>query len=328
MLRSPLPNITDYDLVLLDNADEPLEVSTKIMYDTLQFCDYSYLISNSILKTPHWLEDKIIRSFGCGDGQNFRDYYSRSFYPQYYDFEVSDNRARKNLVFVNGVNWSWRQHIMQSLINDIPDLPIRSSITQNGTCIATNDCFYESSQDTKFRKWVNDHYTVTRPQEEIQQKNPVWCGINQKFGIIYQSYFLINEYTDYNCIIFPDTGWINHQLVLTEKIIKCFYTKSFPLPAGGSGINQLYNELGFHTAWNLLPSHIQLYDNIDDHQQRYEKFIDAVKWLHNNPGIFETELAQKMLEENFIRVLTEKFALPGVLKLAEILQKTNQTKFL
>ena len=144
-------------------------------------------------------------------------------------------------------------------------------------------------------------------------------GVDNKFGTIPGGYFFMEEYFNYNCIIVPETSWINGQLSLTEKSIKCFYSGAFSLPVSGSRVNQLYNEIGFRTAWNLLPSKLQEYDYIDNHQERYQKLILAIQWLEKNPQVFNSAQANAWRTENQLHILRGKFSLYGVKKLEEIL---------
>jgi hypothetical protein len=320
MPNSPVTDLEEYDLVLLDNADEPLEVSTEIMYDLLhKLHTYPqvYLLANAVLSSDHPLHLQVIPTIS--DGGNFRDYHARPFYPQYYT-DTSSTNNRKNLIYINGQNRANRHHMLSLLAQQIPDLEIKSNITP-GIISELNDCFYESSEDSQFREWVNTHYSITRNQKLTYYDNSIMCGIDQKFGSIAPGYFAMKEYFDYCAVIFPDTAWINNELCITEKSLKCFYAKSLPWPVSGAGVNQLYNQMGFYTVWNLLPDKLQQYDNEKNHQTRYIQIAIAVKYVHDNPELLKSKLFDQYVDSNYIKLHTYKFALPGVKKLLKILEK-------
>ena len=317
MPAEPILYLEDYDLVLLDNADEPLETSTEIMYNLLHEYPHVYLTANAILSSDHPFQSRVIPTIA--DGGNFRDYHSRPFYPHYY---IDNNFAhnRKNLIYVNGQNRANRHHMMSLLTQQLPELEIKSNITTD-VITELNDCFFESLEDTQFREWVNEQYTITRNYNSPYYDNSIICGIDQKFGSIPPGYFVMDEYFDYCAVIFPDTSWINNELCITEKSLKCFYAKSLPWPVAGAGVNQLYNQLGFCTVWNLLPHELQQYDNETDHQTRYNQLVNAVQYVYDNPDLLKSKLFDQCVDSNHIKLHTYKFALPGIEKLTEILKK-------
>jgi hypothetical protein len=133
---------------------------------------------------------------------------------------------------------------------------------------------------------------------------PVKLGIDQKFGTIPVGFFHLPLYFENYCVVFPETTWQNNELCITEKAIKCFYSECLPLPVGGSKVNQLYNKIGFYTAWNLLPVELQEFDNTVDHKLRYLQLSHAVKWLSDNPLVFVSDQYKEMVQQNKINFLT------------------------
>jgi hypothetical protein len=108
----------------------------------------------------------------------------------------------------------------------------------------------------------------------------------------------IDEYFDYQCMVFPETTWQNNELTLTEKGLKCFYSQCLPMPVGGSNVNRLYNSLGYYTAWNLLPSQLQVYDSNKNHQERCQQQIAALAWLSKNTDVFASPESIEMKRIN------------------------------
>ena len=124
-------------------------------------------------------------------------------------------------------------------------------------------------------------------------------GSNGQFGTILPGYLIMKEYFEYRCIVFPESTWQNNELALTEKAWKCFFTGSLPMPLGGSNINMMYNQFGLYTAWNLLPDHLREFDQIINHQQRYQGFAQAVKWLNDNPDSLVGDRARELIDKNY-----------------------------
>jgi hypothetical protein len=317
MPNNPLANLEQYDLIILDNADEDLGTGTTTMCDVFEKYPNSYLLANAVLDQNHPLYNRVIPTM-C-DVYKLRQYMLSPLYPQYYDFDLLEkiDKKRKSVIFINGSNRACRWHFNKILKECIPEIDIKSNITRDGVVLNLKESFFESNEDTEFRNWLNEYYSVVddevggRVTNEFAEKVndtyyslSVMCGFENRYGLVPPGYFLIKEYFDYHCVIYPETGWTNGQLAITEKAIKCFYSRSFPMPVSGSYINQLYNKLGFRTAWNLLPTELQAFDSNDNHKERYEQLVEAIKWLHNNPTIFESKQAKEMLEHNLFRALT------------------------
>jgi hypothetical protein len=135
--------------------------------------------------------------------------------------------------------------------------------------LTTLDSQFESNEDTEFRQQVNNWYPTNNKIHETQSEystGSVAVGIDKKFGRVIPGYFILPEYFMYRCVIFPESTWQNDELCLSEKICKCFYAESLPWPIGGSNIHKLYNEIGFYTAWNVLPDHLKLFDRYQKQQ--------------------------------------------------------------
>lgn len=314
MPQAPLNDLEKYQLIILDNADEQLEVSTGVIYDTFNAHDHAYLLANSYLSKQHPLSGRIIPTIF--DNWKFRQYNLMPRYPQYYDLKINKNSKRQPLTFVNGNNKSWRWHFRQRLEHYLPGIVVKSEMTEDDLIVEIGESYFEGTEDSEFRNWLDREYQCLSLEQAtaryLYHGRAVECGIDNRYGIVPAGYFLIDEYFDYHAVIYPESSWLNDQLNVTEKAIKCFYSRCFPAPLSGSGVNQLYNELGFYTAWNLLPSEHQSFDYNKNHRERYDQMAQAMKWLYDHPEVFETQRAKDMIESNFVHVLTWKSAMPGV----------------
>jgi hypothetical protein len=310
-------SLSTFDLVILSNGCESLEVATPCMAELINL-DKVYLLTQCYLTDSHPLQDKNIwfptNFLSC------RSYWTRCFYPQYFENEQNKKIPRdSSILAINGSNRSTR-HYFFSLLQQVPEVTIWSKISN--TVHKLNDGLFESKEDTKFREFTNNLYQdqlIVMPDTYFDTSPEI--GINKKFGRVTPGYFILPEYFSHSCVVFPESGWQNDQLNITEKALKCFFSGSLPFPIGGSNTNLLYNQLGFATAWNLLPKNLQKFDSITDHVVRYQSAVEAIQWLVANKEIFFGDQFKYLTNQNKINFLTSTCETHTVLKLNEIIKK-------
>jgi hypothetical protein len=311
-------NPDDYDLILLENAGEPLEVATPYIATALN-SDKTYFMCGAFLEPTHPLIDKIIPY--NHNIRLFHDSQTRGFYPQYYDRALNKLDNKNGMCFINGANRSWRNYFIDQLQEYSNTISIRSSLT---TRIAeTPDCQFEDTYDKTFREIVNTKYQ-TYYIDNSYYDNGIKIGINSSHGSVPPGYFLLDEYYQHHCVIFPETAWINNQLFMTEKIFKCFVSKSIPFPIGGANIHRLYNQYGYQTAWNLLPVEHQAFDSILDHVDRYQQIIEAIQWLDQHNQVFLSETADNIREQNQNNFFKNTLDIVTIQKLDLLFSKIQQ----
>jgi hypothetical protein len=316
--------LTKYDLILFCNGGEPLTVSTKTMGDLIDQKNV-YLITNSYLLSSHSLWHKVL--WYPHNAPLCRDFWTRNFYPQYYENIKNRSITRKSeIVAINGSVRTNRYYFFDLLQQQIPNILQLSKI--GASTHKLNDCQWESEDDTKFRQWVNARYQDNSiPEPDQYYSKSVTVGIDGKFGSIPPGYFIMPEYWEYACVVFPESTWQNNELALTEKALKCFYAGCLPFPIGGAGINQLYNDIGFYTAWNLLPDHMQKFDKITDHEIRYQRSVDAIGWLNSNRSVFDSQIYKKAIDQNRTNFLTCNCSRISISRLLELLQTKLKVDF-
>lgn len=291
-----------YDLVLICNGGEPLMICNPLVREFIQQETNVYLIANSYLQSDHVMFDKTI--WFPHNVKTCRDYWTRHFYPQYFDNQDFSKLGRKNtLYFINGANRAHR-HLFVELCRQQLKIPIQNSL--GSKIIEIGDSQWESRHDQAFREALNTRYETALPgmSDYTYYDNDVWVGIQHRFGSICQGYFLLPLYFENYCVVFPESGWQNNELTITEKALKCFYAGSLPFPIGGANINKLYNNVGFTTAWNLLPTHLQSFDSELDHEVRYRAVVECLKWFEQNPDIFYGDQFIEMTAANKLNFLT------------------------
>ena len=311
MPSDDIPNeyIKKFDLIFVSNASEPLWVSTDAMHKVQDF-DNVYYVVESILSKTHLLYDKVISS--VADASNTNDYFTGKFYPHFYENYKNASTIKKEptIIAINGQNRTWRHHFFNK-IKDNTNVNIFNSIYASEVA-NTDHSHWETAEDTTFRCMLESKYRdeidvwvdETDGRQQSYYDTQLNVGINAKFGKIPPGYSILPIYFVNSCVIYPETAWQNDELTITEKTLKCFYAKSLPFAFGGSNINTLLNENNFYTAWNLLPTHLQQFDFIKDHEERYTAMIDAIRWLNENPDVFLSNEFSDLVGSNLIQAVT------------------------
>ena len=300
MPSKEIKSLEKYDLVFISNGPEPLAVATETMIELVKL-DNVYILSNSYVIESHPLYHKIIWS--PVNIQMCKNYWTNYFYPQYYENIKNKNLIRHStLVAINGALRTNRYYFFNLLQSQVPAIRQYSNIGK--TIQKLNHAHWESIHDKQFREYLNNQYTESKSVPDTYYDRSPVIGIDGEFGKVQPGYFIMPEYFTNSCVIFPESGWQNDELSITEKALKCFYAGSLPFPIGGAGINQLYNNIGFYTAWNLLPDKLKLFDQIKDHSIRYQMCIDAISWLQNNQSVFQTNKFLEITTKNKFNFLT------------------------
>jgi hypothetical protein len=312
--------LKQYDIVLICNGGEPLTVCSPAIKKLLSQNHNTYLVSNSYLPSDHEMYTKTI--WFPHNVQTCRDYWTRHFYPQYFDNKNHNQLSRKNFIeFINGQPRSNRQYFIDLCLKAELNLPIKNSLGVQILEIA--DSQWESDHDTKFKNFVNSLYqTVWEEHSDyLYYDRVVGVGINDRFGSVQPGYFVLPLYFENYCVVFPETGWQNNELNVTEKALKCFYAGCLPFPIAGANVNKLYNEIGFYTAWNLLPADLKLFDSELDHDKRYRAMVECLKWFELNPTVFSSELFSEMTDSNKRNFLTCNCDYDAIKKFDFVIQK-------
>lgn len=272
----------DYDRIFFCNRGESLLSVCSDFMHSLQDKDNVFYISNSFLDDKVPIKNKNI----CWPHLLMltRDYWLRQFYPQHYENRINHKLRKLDIIAINGKNRANRNLFFEKLLLKNKNIKILNNF--GNEIWKLDDSAFEHQQDTIFRKFVNRKYSTNENLFDIYNSQRIEIGINFKFGSIPPGFFVLSEYFDNSCVIFPESSWQNNELTLTEKALKCFYSGSLPFPIAGARTNLLYNQCGFYTSYNLLPEHLQTFDVIENHYERYKLMTVAVDWLYNNRDVF------------------------------------------
>ena len=295
-------NPHDYDIIIYENCSEGLEVATEeIRGGVIQ--PMGYFLCGAYTSVKQRFHSDIIPWSLCHG--LFLDRHVRPFYPGFYDRERRIMTNRKPLWYINGQRRTWRQLLLETILQRVPDLKVHDSISQD--VWVTGKSFFESDEDTKFRLYLDDGLGIDQTTDYYSSAIPI--GINQKFGTIARGWFVMPEYYEYHCTVYPESTWMNNEIQPNEKFFKCCLARSIPFPVGGAETHALYSYYGFKTAWHLLPDDLQDFDFDLDHISRYRTIARAVEWFVNNPDVFQSTPAQHIREQNYARLFEPSFDL-------------------
>lgn len=313
-------DLEKYDIIFVDNADESTDIFTDIMWEILNTYPNSYLIANSVTNNHQVLHRRILPIFH--DWNRMLLFSVMPLYPQ--KFELIDDvvKEKNSIIFINGANRPSRMYFLDQLSHDIERIENYSDF------VLPNKLFEKisSEADRKFLKIVNAKYNsnIGNSQKKYYDSS-ITLGLNGKLGKEPPGYFVIPEYIQYHCVAFPDSGWKNNELNLTEKAIKCFKHGAIPYPISGANINSLYNSIGFDTAISLLPEELY-FDNIEDHSIRYKKAAEGLHWLKDNVSIFDSAAADSIRIKNKDNFYKNTEIINSIKKILNILQTAAQKK--
>jgi hypothetical protein len=97
--------------------------------------------------------------------------------------------------------------------------------------------------------------------------------------------------------------------------------RTIPWPIAGANTDVLYNQLGYQTAWNLLPEQLQSYNYERDHVKRYQMCAEAIKWMTEHPETLTGDRASELVEHNYNLFFSNTIEIMGPVKLDHILQR-------
>ena len=310
-----------YHAVFVTNGSDPTNVADDACKQLINDHQNVYWIGNSFFHPDHVLHD---RAVWYAHNINYcHDVWTRSFYPQWFDHHVKVNAPGqvrdRDIVVIAGANRAWRHHALLEIKKHLPEIDSLHDINEHNDVYESEQGLWESPQDVAFREWVNSQYPVkTEPMMPYRDTNFIYFGINRKFGYAPPAYVILDHYYQYRMVVVPESSCYNHELSISEKTLKCFFAGALPFPLAGSHVNQLYNRMGYFTAWNLLPQELQLFDSELDHRRRFQQAAEAVAWINDHAEVLQSQPAQVFIAQNMLRFL---YGGPGtdVLKMHNIL---------
>ena len=327
---SILQLLDTFDVVFIDNGTEPVSVcSTQTIGDLLnnKQPNVYFQLHSYFYNRPDWNNNILWERQAFHE--MFKEFYCSPFYPTFYS-QRNANDTRNGITYINGRNKSVRQHFFLCIGQQCPGVNLHNVLSSG--VYETFDSVIETVEDTEFKDLCNTIYTIKSQQDWTYYADSILPGrqtpeVNNTRGDINPGCFLLPYYYENNCIVYPETVWINDEFALTEKSWKCFIAGVMPFPVAGAHFHQMMHDNGYYSAWSLLPDELKQWDNECDHQLRHIAQADAVAWLYDNQWVFAEDKCKEMILSNFHKFFAEQNGKQAVEKLDKIITQHYNSKF-
>jgi|15BtaG_2_1085339.scaffolds.fasta_scaffold00787_4 hypothetical protein len=309
-------DLNKFDVVIFDNMFEHLMVSDPDIIKYVLQHDNAYLSVGSYVSNEHHMFEKFI-PFQM-DIVNCRDWYTNPKVFSSYSFNHINDK-KNNLIYIGAELRSWRKFIIDNLTKNI-NINVHQ-VPQ--TVVCTRDTNLGDSYTQNFIEYCNNKYQVTGVEEV---ENPLYKELiyghkDRPAGKSLMSAWIIPEFINSKCVVYAESSFVNDEICLTEKTIKCIMTKTHWIFFAGSNAYKLLKEFGLRSVLELIPGGLE-FDCIKNPKERFKKQISLIKYLSEHPEIFDTPEAQNIVNSNYeIFISGNQFLTPLFDKLNDILLK-------
>jgi hypothetical protein len=286
--------VDKFDIIIIDNNMEPTSVSSQHIVDAMKLYPNVYFLCASFVSDDFPMSEKVITF--SNDWVNTLDLFTNPMMPPKHAIKNAPNR--KGISYVGGQLRSYRKYILDNL----PSVGIKK--IQNATTVVTTNDVYLDTDAQQFIDYCNELYNVCGDNVVDDIGNPFYKSVlhgidgKRRSGNTLIGYYALEEYTTNNCIIYPETSFMNYEVLPTEKTFKCVACKTHWVMFAGAGSYAIMKEYGFDSILSLVPNGLD-FDKIKNHQERIDAQMNAIEYLVNTPSIFDTDEAMCILENNY-----------------------------
>ena len=279
-----------YDIVIIDNQLESVSVSSDEVKRLLIAHPNVFYMCGSIIGRDHLLYDKVITF----------DLFWEIIKHQYTSFQlgtshfVGNSNTRSGVVYIGGEMRSYRRYIY-----DLLETVNIKKIQRDNVVSCTDDVYYDDYTQ-QFVDKCNEKYNVTGViPDSSPLYQPTYLGIDgRRQGECSLGVFILPEYTMSNCIVYPESSFTNNEFHPTEKTWKCVVCNTHWIMFAGRGAYGIMRDYGFRSILEETPVGIG-FDNISNHEQRYNAVVEAIRYVSENPAVFDTANAKNILTDNY-----------------------------
>ena len=282
--------INTFNLIIIDNNVDHVQVHDDLIYKYITEYDNVYFLIGGFVTSKYSTSNKIV-TYSADWIDCIQLYTDPLCFTRY---SINITHKKDGIHFVGGALRSWRKYL-------IDRLPLGIQIHQSSNEIAgTKHIIGGSKYDKPFIDMCNDLYDVdehTTPSNELYEH--ITLGLEHlPAGGARLGYYALPEYETSQCVIFPEACFVNHHVFPTEKVWKCIASKTHWIMFSGSESYSIMKEYGIRSILELVPNGID-FDLIDNHQDRFDKQMDSIQYLVDNPSIFDTNDANIILDSNY-----------------------------
>jgi hypothetical protein len=282
--------IDRFDVVIIDNNVDHVQVHDELIYKYITECSNVYFLVGGFVTEKYTNSNKVLTY--PADWIDCIQLYSDPLCFTRYSINITHDKS--GIHFVGGALRSWRKYL-------IDRLPIGIEVHQTSDAIAgTKHIIGGTKYDKPFIDMCNDLYEVeehTTPSNELYEH--ITLGLEHlPAGGARLGYYALPEYEVSKCVVFPEACFVNHHAFPTEKIWKCVASKTHWIMFSGSESYSILGKYGIRSILELTPDGMD-FDSIDDHQVRFDKQLNAIQYLVDNPSIFDSDDAMCILNSNY-----------------------------
>jgi hypothetical protein len=284
-----ISHVKEFDIVIIDNNVDHAQVHDGKILEFITKYNNVYFLIGGFVSEKYNLHNKII-SYPSDWVDCMQLYTDPLCFTRY---SINTNKRKRGIKFIGGALRSWRKFI----IDRLPDMDTH----QTSTDIAgTKHVIGGSVYDNPFIDMCNDIYGISEgvtPDNEFYEH--LTLGLEHlPAGGARLGYYALSDYSDRQCIVFPEACFVNHHVFPTEKVWKCVAAKTHWVMFSGSESYQILKQYNIRSILELTPNGID-FDSIDNHEVRFTKQIESIMYLTKQPSIFDSDEAMKILESNY-----------------------------
>lgn len=283
-------HVKDFDIVIIDNNVDHAQVHDEIIYEFVSKYSNVYFLIGGFVINNYSLSDKIL-SYSADWIDCMQLYSDPLCFTRY---SINKNNNKQGMLFIGGALRSWRKFIIDML-------PSKVKVHQKTNEIAgTKHIIGGTKYDQPFIDMCNQKYNVNSnktPENEFYSH--LTLGLEHlPAGGARLGYYAIPEYSDNQCIIFPEACFVNHHVFPTEKLWKCVAAKTHWIMFSGADSYKILRDYGIRSIVELVPNGIN-FDKIQNHEERFIEQIRVVDYLSKHQEIFNSDDALEILNDNF-----------------------------
>jgi len=311
---SMLSGVEKFDLILIDNNVEHLSVGSDDAIDFVKVNSNAYFLVGSFIHPEYRFYERCITM--PRDWLNCRNWYTNPKVFVNYNVNTSDMDKKDNLLYIGGELRSYRKYIIDMIGDSF-------EVMQNSdTLVCTKDAVNGDQDDQNFTDMCNNLYDINEQGNEMNKfYNMMEFGLHQRpSGRTTISYLMLSEYSKNKCIVYSESAFTNNEIYPTEKTWKCVVSKTHWIMFAGKNSYRLMSDMGIRSILELVPGGIG-FDSISEHDVRFEKQMESIKYLNNHLEVFDTDEASEILISNYEEFLTgNKFIMPMVNKIDSLIE--------
>lgn len=284
-----ISHIKKFDIIVIDNNVDHAQVHDERIMEFITKYDNVYFLIGGFVSSDYHLHHKII-SYPADWIDCIQLYSDPLCFTRY---SIDTTKHKHGIKFIGGALRSWRKFI----IDQLPNIEMH----QISTDIAgTKHVIGGSKYDKPFIDMCNKMYGVL---DDVTPDNEFYGHLTLGLehlpaGGARLGYYALRDYSEKQCIIYPEACFVNHHVFPTEKLWKCVASMTHWIMFAGSESYEILKQYNIRSILELTPNGIH-FDKIDNHEMRFREQVKSISYLNEHPDIFNSSEAIDILNNNY-----------------------------